>query len=426
MEKTSHMEVLPPLSNHVAREKWADIKAQLEAMKAEDCDWCGGKVPGYTYKMGDDLDYVIREAYQLYFGENALGRNAFKSVTKLEQSIVGFCLRLFGHNDTGAGIFTSGGTESIFLAVKSAREWAKRSKPSATKPNIVMPVSAHAAFGKATYYMGIESRRVPLGKDYRADIEGLRAAIDSNTIMIIGSAPAYAHGNFDDIESIGELAGAYKLWFHVDACLGGFVAPFVKRLGYPIPVFDFSVPQLTSLSADLHKYGYAPKGSSVLLYRTAEHKDCARFTFRDWPRGLYQTYTFLGSRPAGPLAGSFAAINFLGGEGYLDAARIMMSIKEKLIAGIAAIGGLRVYQPSDLVILLYDSIDLAVDINAVADEMRKPGWFVGVVADPVAISFPINPIHEKSVDEYLEDLRACVELVRASGKTAAYDEATYT
>lgn len=409
-----------------ARAKWLEIKSQLEAMKDDDCDWAGGKVPGYVYKVSDDLDYVIREAYQIYFGENALGRNAFKSVAKLESAVVDFCLRIFGHDGAADGIFTSGGTESIFLAVKSAREWAKRNKRNVTKPNVVMPVSAHAAFGKALYYMGLENRRVAIGHEYRADIPRLKEAIDENTIMIVGSAPAYAHGNFDDIEAIGELAEVHNLWLHVDACLGGFVAPFARKLGYAIPKFDFTVPQVTSLSADLHKYGYAPKGSSVLLFRTPEHKEYAKFVFRDWPRGLYQTYTFLGSRPAGPLAGSFAATRFLGEQGYVDAAQLMMSIKQKLIAGIEAIDGLRVYHPSDLIIVLFDSVDSAVDTNAVAEELRKRGWFVGVVADPVAISFPINPIHERSIGFYLADLRDCVEIVRRTGATAAYNEATYT
>ena len=213
----------PVLSDHESEQKWSEIKRCLEEMKAEDCDWSNGKVPGYTYKMGGDLDYVIREAYQMYFGENALGKNAYKSVTKLEGEIVRFCLNLFGHDDSGAGLFTSGGTESIFLAVKSAREWAKKNKPGVTNPTIVMPVSAHAAFSKAAYYMGLKTIRVPLGEDYRADLSGLEKAIDENTIMIVGSAPAYAHGNFDDIAEIGRLAGSNGLWFHVDACLGGFV-----------------------------------------------------------------------------------------------------------------------------------------------------------------------------------------------------------
>ena len=416
----------PVLTDKKSQQRWSEIKDQLMAMKGEDCDWSNGKVPGYTYKVGKDLDYVIREAYQIYFGENALGKNAFKSVTKLEAAIVEFCLDLFNHDNTGTGLFTSGGTESIFLAVKSAREWAKKYKPEAKRPTIVMPVSAHAAFSKAAYYMGLETVRVPLGKDYRADIDGLRNAIDENTIMIVGSAPAYAHGNFDDISEIGKLAEANDLWFHVDACLGGFVAPFAKKLGYPIPKFDFEVSQVTSLSADLHKYGYAPKGSSVLLYRTPDLKEFTKFVFRDWPRGLYQTYTFSGSRPAGPLAGSYAALKFLGIDGYVDATRTMMEIKDKLIAGIEAIPGLRVHYPSDLIILLYDSVDPTVDINAVAEELRELGWFIGVVADPIAVSFPINPIHEQSVDQYLIDLRGAVEGVRSTGKTSAYDEATYT
>ena len=164
----------------------------------------------------------------------------------------------------------------------------------------------------------------------------------------------------------------------------------------------------------------------MLLYRDENLKEYTKFVFRDWPRGLYQTYTFAGSRPAGPLAGSFAAIRFLGEDGYIEATKIMMAIKEKLIAGIEAIPGLRIHYPNDLIILLYDSIDPKLDINAVAEEMKKRGWFVGVVADPIAISFPINPIHEQSVDNYLTDLKAAVEDVRTTGKTAAYNEATYT
>lgn len=420
------MSYYPELTDEKARAKWSEIEDQLKSFKKEDCDWESGKVPGYTYKAGPDVDYVIREAYQLFFGENALGKNAYKSVTKLETAVVEYCLQLFNHDQTGAGLFTSGGTESIFLAVKSARERAKAQNPQIKNPTIVMPVSAHAAFSKAAYYMGLETTRVPIGPDFRADIVELRDAIDESTIMIVGSAPAYAHGNFDDIRAIGKLAEAHDLWFHVDACLGGFVAPFAKALGHDIPDFDFDVPQVTSLSADLHKYGYAPKGSSVLLYRTAELKEYTKFVFRDWPRGLYQTFTFCGSRPAGPLAGSYAVLKFLGFEGYIEATDAMMRIKDRLIAGIGAIDGLRVLTPSDLIILLYNSIDPNLDINAVAEEMRQRGWFVGVVADPIAVSFPINPIHEQSVDRYLTDLQAAVQIVRESGRTAAYDESTYT
>lgn len=409
-----------------ALSKWREIESDLESMKAEDCDWAAGKVPGYTYKTSDDLDLVVRQAYQMYFGENALGKGAYKSVVKLEGKIVDFCLKLFNHEGDGDGIFTSGGTESIFLAVKSAREWAKKIKPGANKPNVVMPASAHAAFSKAAYYLGLETVRVPLGKNYRADVSALEDAVGPDTVMIVGSAPAYAHGNFDDLSAIGKLAKRHGLWFHVDACLGGFVSPFAKRLGYPIPPFDFEIPEVMSLSADLHKYGYAPKGSSVLLYRSIDLKEHAMFEFRDWPRGLYRTFTFAGSRPAGPLAGSYAAIKFLGVDGYTDAVKTMMMIKEKLISGISAIDGLRVHGPSDLIIVLYDSVDPSLEINAVAEEMKKKGWFVGVVADPIAISFPINPIHEKSVDAYLSDLGEAAEDVRKNKKTAAYDEATYT
>ncbi len=420
------MKISDSLSCPTAKSKWEQIRSDLESMKADDCDWAAGKVPGYTYKASDDLDLVTREAYQMYFGENALGRGAYKSVVKLEGEIIDFCLKLFNHDGEGEGVFTSGGTESIFLAVKSAREWAKKNKPGVEKPNIVMPVSAHAAFSKAAYYLRLETIRLPLAEDYRADVAALEDAVGPDTVMIVGSAPAYAHGNFDDLRAIGRVAKRHGLWFHVDACLGGFVSPFAKRLGYPIPTFDFEIPEVSSLSADLHKYGYAPKGSSMLLYRSPDLKEHTMFEFRDWPRGLYRTFTFAGSRAAGPLAGSYAAIKFLGIEGYTEAVKTMMGIKEKLIKGIGDITGLRVHSPSDLIILLYDSIDPALDINAVAEEMREKGWFVGVVADPIAISFPIIPIHEKSVDSYLQDLKAAVSDVRANKKTAEYNESTYT
>ena len=407
------------------KKKWLPLKKRLEEFKSEDCDWANGKVPAYTYKMGDDLDYVVKEAYLMYFGENALGQKAFRSVASLEKEVIDYGLGLFGHDETGAGIFTSGGTESIFLAVKAAREMARKTKPHITEPTIVLPRSGHASINKAAHLLGLKTIRTPIGVDFRADVVAMEAAVTHETIMIVGSAPGYTHGNFDDIKAIGEIAKAHDLWFHVDACFGGFVAPYAKKLGYTIPEFDFRIPQVTSLSADLHKYGYAPKGASMVLFRNAELKECARYMFRDWPRGLYHTYTFLGSRAAGPVAGAWAAINFLGEEGYVEAARIMMDIKKRLIAGIEAIPGLKVLYPNDLCILCYNCSDSSLEINAIADEMRKRNWFIGTAAAPQAIIFAINPIHEQSVDLYLSDLRDVAEDVSASGKVAEYDEATY-
>lgn len=405
--------------------RWLPLRKKLASFKSEDKDWEHGRVPGYTYKIDDDLDFVIRDAFMMYWGENALGQKAFSSVKKIEEEVISFGLDLFGHPGKGDGIFTSGGTESIFLAVKAAREWARKAKPHVSKPQIVLPQSGHACIDKAAHLLGLEASRVPIQSDFRADVNAMERAVTPNTVMILGSAPAYTHGNFDDIAGIGSIAKNNDLWFHVDACFGGFVSPFWKRFEKSIPEFDFSIPTVRSLSADLHKYGYAPKGASMVLFRDKESKEYARYLFRNWPRGLYHTYTFQGSRAAGPLAGAWAVINFLGKDGYIDAARRMLEIKKRLIEGVRSIRGLRIIEPNDLCIFCFDTDDPTLEINAIADGMRELGWFIGTAAEPMAIIFAINPIHAQSVDSYLSDLEIVVDDVRKHRKVSAFDEATY-
>ena len=407
------------------KSEWMELRNRLVDLKKNDTDWIHGKVSAYNYKMTEELDDIIRDAYQLYFGENALGSKVFPSVATLEQEVIDYGLTLFGCPDGGAGIFTSGGTESVLLCVKGAREWARRTRPEVENPTVVAPETAHPSFNKAAYLLGLTVHRVPMRSDFRADVAAMEAAITPDTIMLVGSAPAYPHGTFDDIEGIGRIALDRGIWCHVDACLGGFLSPFVKALGYPIPPFDFRVPGVVSLSADLHKHGYAPKGASLALFRNDVFKDGVRFEFRDWPRGRYVTYTLSGSRAAGPIAGAWAALNFLGEAGYVDAARIIMETKEQLITGVEAIPGLRVHRPTDLSIFIYDSVDAAVEINAVMDGMRSRGWFVGSTAEPVAVHYAVNPIHAQSVDAYLADLAAVVEDVRSNRKVAAFNDHTY-
>lgn len=403
---------------------WSEVRAQLEAAKADDYAWNRGRLPLYVYWGSAELGQVAREASSLFFVENGLGKRAFPSVQTLERDVVDMVLGLMNGGGTAVGNFTSGGTESIFLAVKAAREHARETR-GLRRAEIVAPRSAHPAFNKAACYLDMTVVRAPLGRDFRADIAAMRDAITPSTAMLVVSAPAYPHGVFDGIEAAADLARAHGLWLHVDACVGGMLAPFARQLGYDVPPFDFSIEGVTSLSVDLHKYGYAAKGASVVMFRDATLQRHLRFQFADWPRGNYVTDTFLGTRPGSPVASAWAVMNYLGEEGYLDLARTTMETRARFAEGIASIHGLEVLQPGDLSFLLYHSIDPAVDINAVAEGMAECGWFVGRCNEPPSIHLMFNPIHADITDEYLRDLRSVTEHVRETRQTAALDMHTY-
>jgi len=404
---------------------WEVLKAELAAAKGNDFDWRRGRLPLYVYWRDDELHKVVEEAYRLYFVENGLGRKAFPSVVKLERDVVEMALSLLHADDTAGGSFTAGGTESIFQAIKTARDQARAQRPHVRAPNIVIPYSAHPAFNKAAHYLGLEVVRTPLADEYRVDVDAMEEAINDNTILIAGSAPSFPHGVFDPIEQLGQIAADRDLWLHVDACVGGFLAPFVRKIGYPIPSFDFSVAGVTSISADLHKYGFAAKGASLILFRDASLQRFQRFEFSDWPRGSYATDTFLGTRPGAPVAAAWAVMNHLGEDGYLDIARTIMGTRDRLVRGIEAIAGLRVIRPYELSFLLYGSSGPDLDIAAVAEGMTARGWFVGRSIEPPAIHLMLNPVHAPIVDEYLADLAESAVEARQSQRVGKVDEHTY-
>jgi glutamate/tyrosine decarboxylase-like PLP-dependent enzyme len=344
----------------------------------------------------------------------------------MEAEIISACLSLFSAPDGAGGSFTSGGTESIFLAIKTARDcFQARCGYENRRPQIIVPRTAHPAFDKAAQYLGVDVSRTGIGADLRSDVGKMQDAIDDRTMMIVGSAPCYPYGVFDPIVELSELAMGKGLWLHVDACLGGFLAPFARDEGFWVPAFDFSVPGVTSLSADLHKYGFSARGASVVLYRSATCGARQRFVFSDWPRGNYSTETFLGSRPGGAIASAWAVSQYLGYTGYRRLARKTMDAKQHLINGIESIRGLEVLRPSELSIVLYRSTDERVDIHAVADVLRERGWFVGRSREPPALHLALNAVHAPVIDEYLADLRAAVQQVRASGLRGQCDDATY-
>ncbi|OMI12939.1 aspartate aminotransferase family protein [Bradyrhizobium brasilense] len=393
---------------------WSELRDRLQKMKQADYAWRVGRVPVFLYHHTEELLRISQEAYIEFFNENGLGRGkAFPSVAKLETEVIEMGIGLLGGGPRAGGTFTSGGTESIFLAIKTARDWARKEK-GIDRPKIVMPVSCHPAASKAADYLRMDVVRTPLRPDFSPDIGLLEDAIDERTCMIYASAPGYPHGVFDPIEEIGAIAKNRGFWFHVDACVGGFLAPFVREIGYPIPAFDLSVSGVCSLSADIHKYGFGAKGASLLLFADREYQKYQRFEFSNWPRGTYITDTFQGTRGAGSIASAWAVMNTLGHAGYREIARVIMDAKQRLVEGIEQINGLQIIRPSYLCILLYASNDPRVDIYAVADRMDEMGWYVGKSVTPKAIHIALNPVVARALDDYLTDLAASVAHVRST------------
>ncbi len=396
----------------------------MEDARSADVDWRRGRLGLYVHFGGDDVLDVAKEAYQRFFSENALGPRAFPSLKRFEDDIVAWTADLLHGGPSATGVVTSGGTESIFLAVKSARDQARAENPAITEPEIVAPVSAHPAFDKAAHYLCMKVKRIPLRADYRADVAAMGTAITPNTIMIVGSAPSFPHGVIDPVTDLAKLAQERGLWLHVDACVGGFLAPFVRRIGYQVPPFDFEVEGVRSMSADLHKYGFAAKGASVMLLSDVSLRQHLVFDFDNWPRGKYSAPTFTGTRPGGAIAAAWAVMRFLGVEGYMRIARQLMDARDKMKAGIEAIDGLDIVGTPELTVMGYRSREL--DTFAIAEQMTENGWFISTMSDPPGIHMGMPTVaHVSIVDEYLADLAQSVMTVRAQKLMAKSHVVTY-
>ena len=300
----------------------ADILDEMRAMRAdEESRWADGFASGSVYHGDPDHIAFLNEAYAINSQANPLHADLWPSVVKFEAEIVAMTADMVGGGpdgvDTVCGSVSSGGTDSILLAMKVYRDRGRLN--GITQPNLVVATSAHAAFEKACQYFAMELRKVPVAADGRADVEAMIAAVDDSTIALVGSAPCFPTGLIDPIEELAAAAAARGIGFHTDCCLGGFLLPWAERLGYPVPPFDFRVPGVTSISCDTHKYGYAAKGTSVVLYRTPELRHLQYYTTASWAGGLYYSPTFAGSRPGALSAACWAAMVSLGEEGYLDA-----------------------------------------------------------------------------------------------------------
>lgn len=383
---------------------------RMQQYRAQDTNWRSGKAFCLVYHPGDERAALIKDAYNLFFSENALNPSAFPSLRRFESEVVGMASALLHGNGETEGTMTSGGTESILLAVKTAKEWAKVNMPHVTEPEVIVPASIHPAFNKAFHYFGVKGVIIPVGEDYRVDIKQLRQAINPNTIMLVGSAPSYPHGVIDPIRELSELALQHKILLHVDACVGGFMLPFLRKLGHPIPDFDFHLPGVTSMSADVHKYGYAAKGASVVLYRSATMRKHQFFVHTEWSGGVYGSTTMLGTRPGGAIAAAWAALSSIGINGYLEMAARTMEATKAIHSGISAIPDLYVVGKPDMSIIAFGSKEL--DIYGIADELNMMGWHFDRQQAPACIHLTISQIHADVYEEFLKDLQRAVDKVK--------------
>ncbi|WP_256561130.1 pyridoxal phosphate-dependent decarboxylase family protein [Pyxidicoccus xibeiensis] len=390
-----------------------DVLKQMRDMRAEDARWQDGRTWSLVYNAGEDIRRLLAEAYTEFMSENGLSPFAFPSLRRFESEVLAISAELF-HGEGVAGTMTSGGTESILMAVKTARDFA-RAERGITEPEMVLPASVHPAFQKAAHYFGVKAVNVPVGPDFRADVKAMSAAIGPRTVLMVGSAPAYPQGLVDPITELAAAAKKRGVLFHVDACLGGFLLPFARRLGHEVPDFDFAVPGVTSLSADLHKYGYAAKGASVVLYRTPELRRYQFFTYADWSGGIYASPSMAGTRPGGAIAAAWAILKYLGEEGYLKLAGTVLDTARALREGITAIPGLKLLGAPRLSVFAFSSDTL--DVYALGDAMEARGWKLDRQMQPPALHLMVTPAHAKVVEPFLADLRECAASL-ASGAPA--------
>ena len=389
----------------------APLLDKMRGYREGDADWKQGRTWSLVYYGGSEHHELLREAHSLFFAENALNPMAFKSLKRMEAEVVQMSASMLHAPETAVGTMTSGGTESILMAVKAARDRARQKKPWLRSPEMVAPRSIHVAFEKAAHYFGLKIRYAELGAEMRANPAAIEKLVTRNTVLIAASAPQYPHGVVDPIGEIGALAHKKRIPFHVDACIGGFVLPWVERLGRPLPEFDFRVPGVTSMSADLHKYGFAAKGASVLVYRDMSYLRHQFFIATEFPGGVYASPSMPGTRPGGPIAAAWAAMMAMGEDGYLDHTRRALEATDKLVKGIQSIPQLCLVAPPDATLVAWATKDRRLDLYAIADQLDDMGWTTDRQHKPPSIHCTVTSNHLDVIDDYIADLRRAVDFV---------------
>ena len=395
---------------------WSDLKDQMTQRRQGDVKWRDGRTAVYVFNAGEDVETVQKEAYQMFMSENGLGPLAFPSLAAMEQEVISMAAQLLHGGNAAKGAITSGGTDSITMAMKTARDCARVKDKLSGAPNIVLAQSAHLAFDKAAHLMDIEVRRIPIKTDgsYEADVAAMEAACDDGTLMIVGSAPNFPFGVIDPIEALGAVAERKDLWLHVDACVGGYFAPFARMNGAAVPAFDFDVPGVRSMSADLHKYGYAAKGASTVLFRDEELYNFMPFDMSNWSGAPMQTPTLAGTRPGGAIAAAWAVMNYLGVEGYRRLQGAVCATRERAVEGLERMGFKILGRPMLGLVAFEHPDHNAFDLYT---EMYQRGWFTSANFDPPSLHLMLSPKHAEVIDEYLVDMEQSLAALTAKGRS---------
>jgi len=384
---------------------WNELHEALSALRSADTDWRHGRDSLEVYYAGEDVLDVARRAYAMFISENARAPQ-FPSLQRMQDDLVDISLSLLGGGPRASGSITCGGAESALLAVRSAYRAFRMRHPQVRRPHLLVPSSVHPVYEQAAEMMGLELIRVAIGGDYRASVQTLSQCIEAETMMIVASAPSLPFGAIDPVEALGRIAGERGVWLHVDACIGGFLAPHVARSAAGVPRFDLAVPGVRSLAADLHKFGYAANGVSVLLYADADDHTHQTFEYDQWPKGLWRSQTLSGTLAGGAVAAAWAVMHYLGESGYRSLAQRVMHLRDRYLEGIDRIGGLHVLGQPDLSVIAFGSDEF--DIHAVGDAMQARGWHISRLSTPAALHMTVTPVHDQAVEAYLDDLSRCV------------------
>jgi glutamate/tyrosine decarboxylase-like PLP-dependent enzyme len=383
-----------------------EVLAELDSRQQREPDVHGARLFGLVYPTGrDDLERLIVDANRRYLFGNALNPFKFAELAALEGSVVSMTGDLLHAPEAGGGSMTSGGSESILLSMLVNRERARAR--GVDRPQILAATSAHPAYAKAAHYLGMDVVRVPLDSSYRADVEAARELLSPATTVIVASAFNYPYGVMDPVDELAALAQEHGAGCHVDACIGGFVLPFLERLGCDVPPWDFRVPGVTEISADVHKYGYCPKGASVILHRDPDWFGHQVFLYDQWPSGMYGSPVVAGGRPAAPIATAWAVMTYLGIEGYLDLTRILLDTVAKVRSGIEALRSIVIV--GDPVGPVFAMRSDEIDLAAVGDAMDDRGWNLNRNTEPPGLHMMLSPAHASVADQLLADLRDAVE-----------------
>lgn len=395
-----------------------DVLARLEQLRAHDLPTHGGRTLAYVYDSGlAEADEVGRRALAAFGSSNGLDPTAFPSLLAMENELVGLAADLLDGPESTVGSVTSGGTESILLAVQSARD----AHPEIAEPSMVLPSTIHAAFLKAAHYFGVRPVVVPVRSDFRANPDAMAAVIDDTTVLVAVSAPSYAHGVIDPVPAVAAAAAARGVRCHVDACIGGWVLPFAARVGRDVPPWTFAVDGVTSISVDLHKYAYTPKGASVLLHRTPELRRPQFFARADWPGYTMLNSTTQSTRSGGPLAAAWAVVRTIGLEGYDALTEQVLDGMDRLLAGLREVPALRVVAAPDSTLVALET-DGSCDVFTIADEMKAAGWYVQPqlthAGHPPNLHLTLSAATAAHVEEFLTALAAAVDVAVARGPVA--------